>query len=143
VTQKARFHCEDIGDFCERNQASFDIATTFDFSEHIDDETFLKVYGAIRKSLAANGRLYLHTPNLDFIIERAKSSGVLKQFPEHIGVRTGLEQKALLSQCGFGEITIKTIPHYNILKWVHPLSYLPVVGPLFSARLWIEARAAK
>ncbi len=142
ASEKARFHCEDIVAFCERNPAAFDIATTFDFSEHIDDATFIEIYSAIRKALAPGGRLYLHTPNLDFIIERAKDIGIMRQFPEHIAVRTGEQHRALLARCGFDAITVKTIAHYNVLKYLHPLSHLPLVGPLFAARLWIAASPA-
>ena len=143
VRENVEFHCEDILEFCGRNQAAFDIATTLDFSEHIDDETFLELYGAIHHSLVNGGRLFIHTPNLDFIVERAKDIGILKQFPEHVAVRTGKQIEELLSRCGFRDIRIQTIPHYNVLKLLHPLSNLPNIGQLFGARLWIEAKAAK
>ncbi|SMQ69674.1 Methyltransferase domain-containing protein [Altererythrobacter xiamenensis] len=139
----ARFHCADIVDFCKNNQSAFDVATTLDFSEHIDDETFLTIYSAIKDSLVLNGRLYLHTPNLDFFLERAKDIGIIRQFPEHIAVRTAGQHKRLLEKCGFGAIKISTIPHYNILRKIHPLSHLPIVGSFFAARLWIEASVTK
>lgn len=136
---RARFHCEDIIDFCAANPSSFDVATTLDFSEHIDDDTFRLIYSSIHECLKEGGRLYLHTPNLDFFLERAKDIGVIKQFPEHIAVRNGADTVSLLKECGFADCKVETIPHYNILRHLHRLSHLPFVGRLFGARLWIEA----
>lgn len=137
------FHCADIVDFSARHPQAFDIATTMDFSEHVDDPAALNIYSAIRRSLKPGGRLYLHTPNLDFFLERAKDSGILRQFPEHVAVRTPEGMVDLLVRAGFAREAIKVsyIAHYNILKLVHPLSYLSGIGRYFRARLWIEARA--
>lgn len=139
----ADFHCTDIVSFCEQNPSEFDVAATLDFSEHIDDETFLKLYSAIGRSLAPDGKLYLHTPNLNFAIERLKDVGILKQFPEHIAVRSAKQLVKLLSQCGFSYVSVARIAHYNVLKHLHPLSHLPGVGDFFAARLWIEAKVTR
>lgn len=141
--QRYRFHCCDIRDFCARNPQTFDVAATLDFSEHVDDALALEIYAAIRGSLRPGGRLYLHTPNLDFFLERAKAVGVIPQFPEHIAVRNGRQTADLLAKAGFTRemITSQVIPHYNVLRWIHPLAKLPLAGPLFSARLWLEAIA--
>lgn len=140
---KYQFHCQDICDFCDSHPAHYDIAATLDFSEHVDDDLAIRIYRAIHKSLKPGGRLFLHTPNLDFFMERAKAIGLLPQFPEHIAVRNGPQTTALLEKAGFppGGITLQTIPHYNILRVLHPLTRLPVIGKLFAARLWIEAVA--
>lgn len=136
------FHCQDIVEFCSDRKQMYDIAATLDFSEHILDDMFVDIYSAIRSSLKDGGRLYIHTPNLGFLIERFKDIGIMKQFPEHIGVRTGAHYQNLLLQCGFKteNINIKSIPHYNILKNLHVLRHLPVAGKLFEARLWIVAQ---
>jgi 2-polyprenyl-3-methyl-5-hydroxy-6-metoxy-1,4-benzoquinol methylase len=141
--QRYRFHCSDIRDFCARNPQAFDVAATLDFSEHIDDDLAVDIYAAIQKSLRPGGSLYLHTPNLDFFLERAKASGILRQFPEHIAVRNATQTADLLIKAGFDRSEIKTeiVPHYNVLKWLHPLSKLPGVGSHFSARLWVTAVA--
>lgn len=139
----AYFYCEDIESFCANHQREFDVASTLDFSEHIDDCTFVNVYSAINSSLTDGGRLYLHTPNFQFILERMKDRGILRQFPEHIAVRQATQLSKLLKQCGFTEIKIETVPHYNILKHIHPLSSLPLIGHWFAARLWIEASVRK
>jgi SAM-dependent methyltransferase len=138
-----RFHCCDIRDFCARNRNAFDVAATLDFSEHIEDALAIEIYAAIRQSLRDGGRLYLHTPNLDFFIERAKQIGIRPQFPEHIAVRNGKQTARLLERAGFDPAAIKVeiVPHYNGLKLLHPLSRLPWVGRLFAARLWVEAVA--
>ena len=138
-----RFHCCDIRDFCAGNPKAFDVAATLDFSEHIDDELAIEIYRAIRRSLDDGGRLFLHTPNLDFFMERAKQVGIVPQFPEHIAVRNGPQTVRLLEKAGFdpAKIRVETIAHYNALRLLHPLSRLPLIGNVFAARLWIEARA--
>jgi SAM-dependent methyltransferase len=141
--QNCTFHCADIVEFCAGHANEFDVAATFDFSEHIDDATAIAVYGAIRTSLRPGGALYLHTPNRDFFVERAKEIGIIPQFPEHIAVRNASEMVAVLKRAGFSEdkLRVRHIAHYNILAWLHPLGKLPVIGKFFQARLWIEARA--
>ena len=138
----SHFHCADINAFCADNLASFDVACTLDFSEHVADADAVPIYASIRSSLASGGRLYLHTPNAAFFMERAKDIGILRQFPEHIAVRNAKDTVALLVAAGFPEsgMTVRKIAHYNVLKLLHPLSKLPLIGPLFEARLLIEAR---
>lgn len=137
-----RFHCEDIVRFCERNPGEFDAASTLDFSEHVPDDQLIPIYSAIRSSLAPGGILYLHTPNLDFVVERAKDVGILRQFDEHVAVRNGQQMVALLVEAGFlkERISLRYIPHYNILKHLHPLRHLPLIGKWLRARLWIVAQ---
>lgn len=134
------FHCMDIVDFCNLHPGEFSIATALDFSEHIDDETFVRIFAAIRTCMRANGRLFLHTPNLEFFLERFKDIGIMKQFPEHIAVRDRQSLESLLQEAGFKKENIKTstIAHYNVLKYFHPMSKLPVIGRAFAARLWFE-----
>ncbi|MFM5925139.1 MAG: SAM-dependent methyltransferase [Novosphingobium sp.] len=138
-----RFHGQDIIAFCTGHPAEFDAAATLDFSEHVTDDLAIPIYAAIRQSLVPGGTLYLHTPNGDFFMERAKDVGILPQFAEHIAVRNGAETVDLLVKAGFARegIRLTHIAHYNVLKWLHPLSGLPLIGKWFQARLWIEARA--
>lgn len=137
-----RFHCADIIDFCARRPTQFDAAATLDFSEHVEDDLAVPIYAAIRQSLAKGGTLYLHTPNGSFFMEQAKDKGLLRQFPEHIAVRNGAQTVELLVKAGFPRdgIRLTHIAHYNVLKWLDPLSYLPLIGCWFQARLWIEAQ---
>lgn len=137
------FYCEDVVDFCNARKGQFDVATALDFSEHIDDGEFIAIFTAIRASMRDGGRVYLHTPNLDFILEQLKDRGILRQFPEHIAVRNAPHLIGLLEQCGFdrANISLEILPHYNVTRLLHPLRHLPVVGRLFAARLFLECRA--
>jgi 2-polyprenyl-6-hydroxyphenyl methylase/3-demethylubiquinone-9 3-methyltransferase len=124
---------------CAANPARFDVATALDFSEHVDDQAFVEIFSAIHRALRPGGRLFLHTPNLDFFLERLKDRGVIPQFPEHIAVRTAEANCDLLQLSGFGldRIKVHMIPHYNVLKVLHPLRRLPAVGGWFEARQFI------
>jgi 2-polyprenyl-3-methyl-5-hydroxy-6-metoxy-1,4-benzoquinol methylase len=138
------FHCADVIDFCAAHPQSFDVATALDFSEHIDDADFVAIFTAVRQSLKDGGRLYLHTPNLDFVPELLKQWGVLPQFPQHIAVRDGPHHLRLLEACGFrpDRIRLQHLAHYyRSMRAVHPLRHLPLVGKHFIARLFIECRA--
>ena len=135
------FHCGDIVRFCASHPEEFDVATAFDFSEHIYDDDFVSIFSAVHASLKPGGRLYLHTPNLDFFMERMRdSSFILHQRPEHIAVRNISQNIALLHRAGFAPTGIRSqfIAHYNILKLLHPLRRLPWLGKYFEARIFIE-----
>jgi 2-polyprenyl-3-methyl-5-hydroxy-6-metoxy-1,4-benzoquinol methylase len=137
------FHCEDIVTFCAAHPERFDVATALDFSEHVSDGHLVPILSAIRTSLKPGGRLYLHTPNLDFFMERMRDAGfLLKQRPEHIAVRDPGQNVALLEQAGFHAPNIHTclIAHYNVLRIVDPLRHLPGIGKYFEARIFIECR---
>lgn len=136
----ATFHCEDIASFCDTHPARFDVATALDFSEHVDDATFVEVFSAIRGSLREGGRLYLHTPNLDFFLEQLKQRGILRQFPQHIAVRNSAQISALLEACGFHRdcVVAEFMPHYNALKVLHPMHRLPGTGSAFAARIFVR-----
>jgi cyclopropane fatty-acyl-phospholipid synthase-like methyltransferase len=137
------FHCRDIVEFCERNPQRFEVGSALDFSEHIDDEAFVRIFSAIHGSLKRGGRLFLHTPNRGFFVEALKDRGILTQFPEHIAVRGVDRTVELLTQAGFERDAIRAeiIPHYNVLKLLHPLRRMPLLGHWFEARIWIEAHA--
>ena len=136
------FHCVDIVDFCRENPGRFSVATAMVFCEHIDDEDFVRIFSAIHASLRAGGRLYLHTPNLTFVLELLKQRGILPQFPQHIAVRDTSHNVRLLEECGFRpeDIVVHEIPHYNVMRVVHPLRRIPGIGKFFAARLFIECR---
>jgi|GEM_PF-454693 cyclopropane fatty-acyl-phospholipid synthase-like methyltransferase len=138
----ADFHCDDITHFCRQHQGEFDAAFALDFSEHVYDDEWLQILTAIRSSLKPGGRFYLHTPNREFFVEVLKAHNViLRQFPEHIAVRTPPHNLALLAAAGFHHNNLQLLPHYNVLKWLHWLSWLPLAGKYFKARIFIEARA--
>ena len=129
----------DIVDFPKEHSEVLDKAFTLDFSEHIYDDQFLSIYSAIAASLKPKGKLFLHTPNGTFLLEIFKNNGIMKQLAGHVAVRNAKHYRELLSQSGFHTIDVKCIPHYNILKHLHILSFLPLVGRFFKARLLIVA----
>jgi len=60
-----------------------------DFSEHVYDEEWREILRGIRSALKPTGRLYLHTPNAEFILEIMKARNlILARQPEHVAVRT-------------------------------------------------------
>ncbi len=143
-TTRCNFICEDIVSFCSKNKNTYDLAFAMDFSEHVYDTEWVKILKAINSSLKNQGKLYLHTPNAEFFIEIMKKHNlIVKQFPEHIAVRDLNENCRLLEVAGFTITKILFFPHYNILKILHPMSFLPVLGKYFKARIFIEATAFK
>lgn len=136
----AEFICGDIVKFCDSNPNTFDIAFAMDLSEHILDAEWVEILLGIKKTLKKNGVLYIHTPNGKFFLEKMKSQGFfIKQLPGHIAIRSPDENEKILKK---GEFTIKErklIPHYNILRYVHPLSHIPLIGRYLKARIFIEA----
>ena len=131
---------QSVQDFCALRPQMLDVALCLDFSEHVYDQELLAILRAIHASLKSGSILYLHTPNADFFVEIMKARGIiLKQFPEHVAVRTPGRQCLLLQQAGFTDIAVGYLPHYNILRLLHPLSYLPWLGRYFKARLFITA----
>ena len=134
------FTCQDIVAFCREHPGAFTVAAAMDFSEHVYDNEFVEIFSAARGALAAGGRLYLHTPNMDFFYERMKDTGLAPQFPQHVGVRNAARNVALLQRCGFerSDVEVTYLPHYNVMRVRHPLSYVPGIGPWFKARLFIR-----
>jgi len=138
--KNAEFVCSDISEFCRWHVNTFDVCFAMDVSEHIYDEEWVKILKSIKESLKPGGRLYVHTPNAEFFLEIMKSRDLIfRQLPEHIAVRTPGYNASLLREGGFDIKHIWSIPHYNVLRLIHPLSYLPVIGNFFKARILIEA----
>ncbi len=139
--ENVEFFCGSAESYAEINANRFDIALALDISEHVYDEEWLLILRAIIRLLKAGGKLFVHTPNLGFFIERMKARNIfLKQFPEHIAVRTMAQNVRLIEKAGFHVRVARSLPHYNRLSFLHPLSHLPKIGGYFEARLFIEAR---
>jgi 2-polyprenyl-6-hydroxyphenyl methylase / 3-demethylubiquinone-9 3-methyltransferase len=137
-----RFECASIEHFCAAHARRFDVACAFDFSEHVPDRDWLALLAAIRSALKAGGRLYLHTPNANFVLERMKRRNfILRQSPEHVAVRDMGENLRLLRESGFSIALARFVRHYNVFRFVDPLRHLPGLGHWFEARIFIEARA--
>ncbi len=138
--KNVRFECASIQDFCRRNPRSFEIAFAMDISEHVYDEEWLDMLTSMRAALVKGGKLYLHTPNARFFLEVMKKHNIfVKQFPEHIAVRTLEDNVTLLKKAGFAIAKTRLIPHYNVLRLLHPLSFMPILGACFQARIFVEA----
>jgi len=136
----ARFVCASIEDFCAEHPEYFDVALAMDVSEHIRDSEWISILASIKSSLKSSGRLYLHTPNADFLLEIMKSKHFLvKQFREHIAVRNPGQNAEMLYRAGFSKIETTFLPHYNFLRYLQPLASLPGVGRYFKARIFIAA----
>lgn len=134
-----RYACESLVPFCVARPDAFTVATALDVSEHVPDDEWLDMLCAVHGSLVPNGRLYLHTPNADYFLEQLKARGVLPQFPEHVAVRSMAANCALLERAGFRIVRAAFIPHYNVMRRLHPLAALPRIGTTFAARILITA----
>jgi cyclopropane fatty-acyl-phospholipid synthase-like methyltransferase len=136
----AEFFCSDINDFCDKHADSFDCAFALDFSEHVYDDEWVKVLRSIKKSLKKEGSLYVHTPNSFFFTEVLKDHSLfMRHHPGHIAVRSPDENARLLTKAGYSVKKVLLLPHYNILRFIHFLSYIPFLGKYFKARIFIEA----
>lgn len=134
------FLCMDAIEHMHASESVYDAIFMLDISEHVPDGEWSGIVAAAQHSLKPGGKVYLHTPNLSFILERLKQLGVMRQFPEHIAVRDAKANAGFFHEAGFSNILCESLPHYNILRWLHPLSVLPLIGRYFAARLWIVAR---
>lgn len=135
----SKFVCDDIVKFSDGCQNQYDQAYSMDFTEHIYDDDFLSIFKAIRSTLKEGGELYIHTPNGDSFLELLKKYGVLKQVTGHIGIRNNKEYTNLLRKTGFSKIEVSYLPHYiKLLSVFHFLSYIPIFGKFFRARLFIK-----
>ena len=135
-----KFYCEDIANFSQDNLGKFDKAFALDFTEHIYDKEFLRLFTAIKNTVRDGGKLYIHTPNGDYFLELMKKSNIfLKQSKGHIGIRNDKELTKLLSGVGFKSTKISHLPHYlKPFTAFHFIGLTPVIGKFFKARLWIE-----
>lgn len=140
INTSTNYVCEDVITYCMNNIETFDIAFALDISEHVPDREWVNILSAIHASLKIGGRLYIHTPNAEFFLEKMKENSIiLKQFPEHIAVRCAKKNIELLKTSGFEQNIHNYIPHYNILRILHPLTKLPFIGYLFNARILITS----
>ncbi len=138
-TSNVEFICADILEFCLKNYEVYDLAFAMDFSEHVYDDEWVDILIAIHSSLKTGGRLYIHTPNAEFFLEIMKRNNfIIKQFPEHVAVRNVNDNCELIKKAGFEINKIDLISHYNILRSLHFMSFIPAIGKYFKARIFIE-----
>jgi len=133
-----RFECADIVSFCARHPDEFDAAFALDFSEHLYDDQFVSIFGAICQAMKPGAPLYIHTPNAEYFLERFHEWGILSQVEGHVGVRDAAEHEALFRRSGFARVDVRYLPHYlRLAAKFHALGALPVVGRWFRARLFL------
>jgi SAM-dependent methyltransferase len=136
--QNGTFCCADLVEFCAAHPNHFDAGFALDFSEHIYDDQFVRIFRAIHGALKPGASLYLHTPNADYFMERLRDWGVIRQIDGHVAVRNPDGHRALLAQCGFADVHVRYLAHYlypaSALHW---LGALPLVGQYFRARLFL------
>jgi 2-polyprenyl-6-hydroxyphenyl methylase/3-demethylubiquinone-9 3-methyltransferase len=135
------FHCGDIVQFCARHPNRFDAGFALDLSEHVYDDQFLAIFGAIHGALKPGASLYLHTPNGEYFIERLRGRRILRPIEGHVAVRDERSHLALLAECGFAEVHVRHLAHYlPAASALHGLGALPLVGRHFRARLFLTCR---
>jgi SAM-dependent methyltransferase len=135
------FYCADIVDFCRERPNQLDAGFALDFSEHIYDDQFVRIFTAVHGALKPGAPLYLHTPNREYFMERFRERGVLKQIDGHVGVRDARQHRELLARCGFSSVEVRYLPHYLYpASAFHWLGRLPLVGRMFRARLFLTCR---
>ena len=138
--RNATFVASSIAEFAMAHAAELDVALAMDVSEHVPDDEWRDALRSIRRALKPGGVLYLHTPNADFFLEMMKERNfIFRQFPVHIAVRDTADNTALLVDAGFEIRRVDLLPHYNVLRYLHPLSALPIVGKYLAARIFIRA----
>jgi hypothetical protein len=59
-----------------------------------------------------------------------------------VAVRTPSSNALFLEEAGFRVRKLLLIPHYNVLRFLHCLTIIPVLGKFLHARIFIEAVAA-
>jgi cyclopropane fatty-acyl-phospholipid synthase-like methyltransferase len=135
------FHCTDMVAFCSENPGRFDAGFALDFSEHIYDDQFLRIFQAIHTALKPGAALYLHTPNREYFIELMRDRHILQPIEGHVAVRDARRNCELLAQCGFEDIEVHHLAHYlQAASAFHALGALPLIGRFFRARLFLRCR---
>lgn len=143
-TRNGRFYCADLVAFCARHPNHFDAGFALDFSEHVYDDQFVRIFRAIHGALKPGASLYLHTPNAEYFMERLRDWGVIRQIEGHVAVRNVASHRALLAQCGFADVHVRYLPHYLYpASALHGLGALPLIGRYFRARLFLTCRKEK
>lgn len=134
------FHLSDVTEFARLHPAEFDLIFALDISEHVPDAEWAAIVSSLRTALKPGGQVICHTPNLDFFIERMKERKILiRQFVQHIAVRNVEQNAGFFERAGFSNVRAVTLPHYNFLRVLDPLSKLPGIGRYFAARVLIVA----
>jgi 2-polyprenyl-6-hydroxyphenyl methylase / 3-demethylubiquinone-9 3-methyltransferase len=137
-----KFICTEIMDYCKTNTCKFTKAFAFDFTGYLSDSEFMDVFGAILSSLKNDGYLYIHIADGDYFIEKIKKIRIFRLlFGVHVPLKnhmTASDYRKALIQIGYRNLNVHYLPHYNVLKYFHCLTYIPKIGKYFNARLFIS-----
>lgn len=136
---KYRYYQDDVIKFCS-NHKNYDKVFALDFTEHINDTELKKIFTSVRDSMKKDGKLVIHTPNANYLLERLKPQKVKVERQGHIGLRSADQYKEIFRSIGYSKINVVPINHYvKILKPLHILSYFPQknISEFFQARLVI------
>jgi len=137
-----RFVKSDVADLSAFSDRSFDAVAAIDLVEHVDDPTLRAMLAECRRVLVPGGRLGLYTPDRAHYVERLKAHDlVLRQFPEHIGVRRAGAYERFLAEAGFSiDLLDWSVSPFPGVRWIEKaLAPLPLVGPTFRYRILIRA----
>ncbi len=139
------FVLADAAAFPQIPDASIDVATAFDFLEHVTDRTLERMLAEVRRVLKPAGRFVAYTPNREHIVERLKARNViLKQQPDHIAVRTPGRILDFLERAGFRiERIFYPASPYPLYRYLDlALKGLPFLGRPFRFRICLSAVAS-
>jgi len=119
----------------------FDKAVATDLVEHLYQNVFEKMVQETWRVLKKGGTLSIYTPCKTHIIERLKTKNfILKQFPEHISVKSMKEIISPLKAYGFKvDMAYFTTSPFPFLKYVELLMQpIPLWGDLFKYRICVR-----
>lgn len=140
VAGNCEFRQIELSEFVTKTKNKFDLIFLLDVTEHIPDHDLIVIFECIKSLLKPKGKLVIHTPNLDYFLERLKDWGVLSQVTGHIAVRNFTSYQTLLRKTGYMNSNVIYINHYNkLLKNLFFLRKIPFIGNLFRPRLLIIA----
>jgi len=137
-----RFVCADVARLAGIEDVSIDAVAAIDLVEHIDDPTLVAMLAEARRVLVPGGRLALYTPERAHYVERMKAHDFLiKQFPQHIAVRTAGAYERLLAAAGYRiDLSTYSVSPFPLVRHLEgALAPLPLVGPTFRYRVLIRA----
>jgi ubiquinone/menaquinone biosynthesis C-methylase UbiE len=117
---------------------SFDKILAIDVLEHLSNPQLEAVLVEVRRILKKDGVLAFFTPCRSHWIECLKDKNiVLKQFEEHIGVRTEKEYRQVVAGL---DLKVKSVLRYEtclpiLRSFDRILKTIPVAGNLFVSRI--------
>jgi ubiquinone/menaquinone biosynthesis C-methylase UbiE len=133
----------DVADLSPIGSGSVDAVAAIDLVEHIDDRTLRQMLTECRRILKPGGRLGIYTPDRLHYVERMKAHNLLlRQFPQHIAVRTAEAYRDLMRGAGL-RLSLDTwsvSPFPGVRHLERSLSLLPFLGRSFRYRILLQAR---